>query len=174
MNDPDLRHVKPTKSVISAHGDSKLLVMGQVTLRVWRNSRYQLTCKLVDCNVRRKACLSMNIIKHTDNDAIYKLQTKSASVYLLENREEGMSKENLLKHFLASLLKRLQLDGEYQIKVDATVNMVQHPPRRVPVALRDRLKAELDRNVSQDVITPVTTPAPWVSSLGLPLRKTGG
>ena len=33
-NDPDLRQVKPIKSVISAYGGSKLPVIGQVTLRV--------------------------------------------------------------------------------------------------------------------------------------------
>ena len=64
-----------------------------------------------------------------------------------------------------------KLDGEYHIKVDATVEPVQHPPRRLPVALRDLLKAELDRMVSQDVSTPVATSTPGVSSLVVVPKK---
>ena len=179
-NDPDLGHIKPIKSVISAYGGSKLPVIGKVTLTVWRdNSLYQLSCKVVDSHdvrpiLGRRACLGMNIIKYTDNDAIYKPSTGSAPVYVLENHGEGMSQDNLLKHFPGIFADEVwQLDGEYHIKVDATGEPVQHPPRWVPVALHDRLKAELDRMVSQEVISPVTMPTPWVSSLVVVPKKYG-
>ena len=45
----------------------------------------------------------------------------------------------------------MQLEGEYHIKIDPTVSPVQHPPRRVPVAIREELKAELCRTVDQDI-----------------------
>lgn len=48
-----------------------------------------------------------------------------------------------------------------------TVRPVVHPPRRVPVALRDRLKEELDKVVKEGIIIPVTEPTKWVSSLVL-------
>ena len=85
-----------------------------------------------------------------------------------------MPKDNLLKHFPGVLADEVgQLDGEYHIKVDATMEPVQHPPRLVPVALRDQLKAELDCMVSQEVITPMTMPTPWVSSLVVVPKKDG-
>lgn len=87
----------------------------------------------------------------------------------------GISKDNFLKHFPGVFADEVgQLDGEYHIKVDATVEPVQHPPRRLPVALRDLLKAELDRMVSQDVSTPVATSTPGVSSLVVVPKKDGG
>lgn len=53
-----------------------------------------------------------------------------------------MSKDNFLKHFPGVFADEVgQLDDEYHIKVDATVEPAQHPPRRLPVALRDLLKA---------------------------------
>ena len=42
---------------------------------------------------------------------------------------------------------------------------VQYSPRREPVAVCEKFKAEVGRMVEQDIIAPVTTLTPWVSSL---------
>ncbi len=55
--------------------------------------------------------------------------------------------------------------GEYRITVNPDVPPVVHPPRRVPVALQDKLKKELDTLVSQQIIAPVTKPTDWVNSI---------
>ena len=59
------------------------------------------------------------------------------------------------------------LPGEYHINVDETVKPVVHPPRRVPFALRHKLKAELERLVSLNVIEKVDHPTDWVNSIVL-------
>ena len=51
------------------------------------------------------------------------------------------------------------------MKVNSEMSPVQHAPRRVPVAVRARLKEELDRMTEQDIIAPVTAPISWVSSM---------
>lgn len=56
------------------------------------------------------------------------------------------------------------MDGPYHMELDETF---VHPPRKVSVALRDRLKEELDKLVREKVINPVTEPTNWVSSLVL-------
>ena len=50
------------------------------------------------------------------------------------------------------------LPGNYKIVVDETVPPVVHAPRRVPVALRPRIKTKLDELVDRKVIVPVTEP----------------
>ncbi len=55
--------------------------------------------------------------------------------------------------------------GEHHIQVDKTVQPVVHAPRRVPHALRPKLKQELDRMVEQGIAVPVEEPTDWVSSL---------
>ena len=42
---------------------------------------------------------------------------------------------------------------------------VVHPPRRIPIALKQRLKNELDRLETENIIVPVTETTTWVSSL---------
>ena len=48
--------------------------------------------------------------------------------------------------------------GEYKIYLNAEVEPVVHLPRRIPIALRDRLKSELDRMETAGVIVKVNEP----------------
>ena len=58
-------------------------------------------------------------------------------------------------------------EGKYHLHLDPSVKPVVHPPRRVPVALRERLKTSLDDLEKQGIIAKVSEPTPWVSSLVL-------
>ena len=58
-----------------------------------------------------------------------------------------------------------ELPGEYKIITDDTIQPKVPPPRRIPVALRPRIKTKLDELVKPKVITPVSEPTEWVSSM---------
>ena len=62
---------------------------------------------------------------------------------------------------------------EYHITVKENVDPVIMPPRKVPMALRTRLKAELDRMVQNEIIAPVQEPTDWVNSLVI-IEKSNG
>ena len=57
------------------------------------------------------------------------------------------------------------LPVQYQIRVDPTVKPTVDPPRRVPVAMRPKVKEELDRMQQMGVIEPIEKPTVWVSSM---------
>ena len=57
------------------------------------------------------------------------------------------------------------LPDEYYIEINENANPVIHPPRRVPYALMNKLKSELDRMKQLDIIEEVDEPTEWVSSL---------
>lgn len=59
------------------------------------------------------------------------------------------------------------MEGLCPLEAHETVRPLAHPPRKVPVAFRDRLKEELDKLVGEEIITPVTEPTKWVFSLVL-------
>lgn len=61
---------------------------------------------------------------------------------------------------------------EINLKPDATHAV--HPPRRVPVALRDKLKAELDRMESEQITANKFQPIDWVKSLVTVEKSNGG
>ncbi len=61
----------------------------------------------------------------------------------------------------------------HQPSVDLSVHPIIQPLRRIPLALRDAVKAELHRLVEADVIEPIDA-SPWVSNLVIAKKKGGG
>ena len=50
------------------------------------------------------------------------------------------------------------LEVNYSIQLDDGFRPVVHPPRKVPVPLRDTLKSELDNMVKNGILAKVTEP----------------
>ena len=138
-------------------------------MRLWRNNvSCLLDCRLVESPILgRKACLDMNIIQYNDNDQLHKPQTDGATVYTIDPQPgHALTREEILAKFPTVFSDQVgQLDGEYTIRIDPNVQPVQHAPRRVAVALRPQLKETLNTLVEKEVIAPVTTPTPWISSM---------
>ena len=63
--------------------------------------------------------------------------------------------------------------GKFHFTLDPTVPPVIHPPRRVPEALREPLKKELDALVQQGIIIKVDEPTDWVNSLVCVTKSNG-
>ena len=109
----------------------------------------------------------MNIIQYKDNDLLNKPQKDNAPVYALEDKPTALTKQELMAKFPKVFGEGVgQLDGIYKIRIDETVQSVQHAPRRIAVALRPKLNEALDDLVTQDIIAPVTIkPTEWISSI---------
>ena len=60
-----------------------------------------------------------------------------------------------------------------KIEVDANVQPVVTPTRRIPTALEEKFKKEIDRFQNLGVIAPVDKPTPWVSSVVVATKKSG-
>lgn len=57
------------------------------------------------------------------------------------------------------------LPGKYKLTLKPDAKPVIHAPRRAPIQLHDKIKAELHRMTELGVIKPVTQPTDWVSSI---------
>ena len=176
--DVNLDRVTRKKSHLSAYGGSKLRI------RVWRDDlKCSLDCKIVDSKAVRpllghKACVGMQIIKYQDNDEINKRLTETSQVYSVENKPKqtaprgSLTKEALFKKYPEVFGEGIRkLPGEHHIRIDPAVDPVQHAPRRVPVAIR--AKDALEELEKQNIVTPVTTPTPWISSMVTVPKKNG-
>jgi len=94
----------------------------------------------------------MKIISYLDNDEMHKPDT----VFMLETQRYTSKEQLITQHPKVFCQGVGKLEGEYHIRLNKHAIPVQHSPRRVPVALRDRLKDKLDSLVTQGIIMPVT------------------
>ena len=63
--------------------------------------------------------------------------------------------------------------GEVHLKVNPDMKPRALPCRTIPVALRDTVKAELDRLVQKGVLVPVGDPTEWVSQMAVVSKGNG-
>ena len=66
-----------------------------------------------------------------------------------------------------------KMESKIHFEVDETVPPVVMPPRRVPVAIKQKLKVELNKLEEQGVIKNVIEPIGWVSSLVITQKANG-
>ena len=84
-----------------------------------------------------------------------------------------LSMEEVLKEYSDVFQGTGKLKGQYKLEIEENAKQVVHPPRRVPVALKGKLKRELERLQSLRITEKVIEPTPWVSSLVI-VKKTNG
>ena len=114
--------------------------------------------------------MGMKLIQYTDNDALHKPATRGEQVYAVESAL--ISKAAIIEKYATVFGDGIgELEGEYQIRLDDAVDPIQHAPRRVPVALRDRLKATLDDMTRDDIIEAVEKPTAWITSMVVITKK---
>ena len=69
--------------------------------------------------------------------------------------------------------QRGRFPGVVKIEVDANVQPVVTPTRRIPTALKEKFNKEIDRLQNLGVIAPVDKPTPWVSSVVVATKTSG-
>ena len=66
-----------------------------------------------------------------------------------------------------------KLPGEHHITVDSNVTPVVHAPRKIPVALKEKVKKELESMEKQGVIEKQNKPTDWVNSMVTVIKPNG-
>ena len=65
------------------------------------------------------------------------------------------------------------LQGEQHLKIDQSVPATIAPSRRVPLALKGKLREELERLTKLEVIQQVDEPTDWVSNMVVATKSSG-
>ena len=125
------------------------MTSGQTELMCYnRRTKYKLTFDVIDKDVP-------NIIG----------KYSSVKLGLVKRVHHTARRSDILSGY-SDLFRGIGLiKGEYNIEVDTNVSPKIHPPRSVPVAIRDRVKTELDRMEQNGIIAKVYEPTDWVNSL---------
>lgn len=85
--------------------------------------------------------------------------------YSVENLHASMTKQDVLDEY-GELFQGIGLfPGKSKLHLKSDAVPVVNPPRRIPEALRDRVKTELHRMENNGIIKKVTEPTDWVNSM---------
>ena len=91
-----------------------------------------------------------------------------------EGVDRVMLKDDLIQRYDDVFSRELgTLPGTVHLQVDEAAQPVITPPRRVPTALKNKFKDELDRLEKLGVLATVDEPTNWVSSVVVTTKKSG-
>ncbi|KAK3103001.1 hypothetical protein FSP39_015684 [Pinctada imbricata] len=147
-----IKRPQRSKAKLVSYTGHRLHVLGKINCSVQHKSRYYaiqfyVVPGNVDPILGLPSCEELNILKLVDlvctDQQTDRILRKYADVF------EGVGR----------------MKGTHHIHVDRNVPPVVHPSRKVPFKMRDKLKDELTRMESLNVIEKVNEPSEWVSSL---------
>lgn len=162
LNDIGVKESDLTRSAVNLKGYSgdKIPVLGKCNLKVQCKGRpYILKFIIADVNsppiLGRSSCVELDLIKQ-----------------VMEVKKE--TQENKILTEFPDVFQGVGcLPGEYKIQINENVQPVVHPPRKLPIALRESVKNKLADMVSQGIIAKVEGPTDWVNSMTLAKKPDG-
>ena len=172
------KEIKSTKKVLQMWNKSELKPEGvtRVTIRNPKNNKkYSVEFVVVKEELTpllgAKASQHMGLLEiHPENF------TQVANVKMPQSSETARAKtaDQLIKEYHDVFEGDLgTLPGTQRLEVDPSVTPTISPSRRVPLALKPRLKQELERLTSLRVIAPVDSPTDWVSNVVVATKPSG-
>ena len=148
-------HLDPSSSRLFGYTGKQLSVKGIIRLNCsYKGQHYSGDFHIVETSNSQailglQACLKLQVIQ----------------LILSIGEETAMSKEKVLSDFPHIFTGLGELEGEVKIHLKSDATPVVHPARRIPHAIKDKLKQELDKMENTGVIEKVTKPTDWVNSL---------
>ncbi|XP_019632633.1 PREDICTED: uncharacterized protein K02A2.6-like [Branchiostoma belcheri] len=166
----------PSSTILTAYGGAKIPHLGKAIIEGKHNGRDVRCCFYITMSqgpaiLGLKACQQMNVIKI--NHEVKSTQRIDSEVPI-KDRPPINNKADLFAMYPDCFDDTVGcFEGEYHITVDPTAKPVVHPPRRVPLELKERLKDQLMEMQDRGIISAVTQPTDWVNSIIIKEKPNG-
>ena len=149
--------IRSTKNRLVTYSGQKIPAIGVCTLKVVHKGSHKK--------------LDFYVVKEGQNI----LGLKSAVALNLIQRvyQVNTTTEDIVQQYSDVFHGTGCMPKEHHIQLKEGAEPSVHPPRRVPFALHDRLKEELDRLVNEEIIQKVDHPTDWVNSLVIVEKPNG-
>ncbi|XP_034058782.1 uncharacterized protein K02A2.6-like [Gymnodraco acuticeps] len=159
--------LQPTRTRLKLYSDTYMPSLGKFhTDCVVRGKIHRLVFEIV--NTKQKpllggaACTDLGLVKFTIPRELLPAEVNTIDA----SQSMPLTKEMLLKDFHDVFHDPIEsVPGNIHFDLNPEVTPVQCSPRNVPVALKARVKEELDKHVKAGNLTPVTEPTAWISNM---------
>ncbi|XP_055604284.1 uncharacterized protein LOC129752535 [Uranotaenia lowii] len=161
--------ILPSKLKLQSFGGNPIDNMGEVKIPCRRNDKkYRLVLHVVEGNHRpllsARASQELGFVKFCHSVSFEKSKAPSEppknlfSIYRVKAQKIVDSHPNLFSGYG-------KLPGEISLEIDLNIAPSIQPPRRVPIAIRGKLKEELESLERDGIIVKETNHTDWVSNL---------
>ncbi|XP_014673998.1 PREDICTED: uncharacterized protein LOC106814214 [Priapulus caudatus] len=162
---------KTQQRVLTTYDGSTIQPLGECWVKMinHRNdARYKVACVVLQEN-----CVPILGVSAAQQMQLLEIRHENImNVETHEGPKVVLTKEVLMEEFKDVFEGTGRLSGSLHLEIDTSVPPVVHPPRRVPIALKEALRVELE-DMKKSIIAKVTTPTDWVSSLVV-VKKSNG
>ena len=167
MHDQELKQLTNTGTTLVMFNNPELQPFGSTKLEVQnpKNNVRHMTDFLV-VSKGHKALLGVKTIQ------LFQLMTVNLANIMLVF-EETPSLSSILDNYNDVFSGKGKLEEKLHLTVDPIVPTTALPVRKIPLAIKEPLKKEIDRLVCQGILKPVDTPTDWVSSMVVVLKSNG-
>ncbi|RXN31866.1 Retrovirus-related Pol poly from transposon [Labeo rohita] len=126
-----------------------------------KGTKHKLIFEVVEANqeplLSGDTCQRLGLMKFTIPEELHKL---------VECPDTALTKQQLICSYKDVFNDPVEsVPGEVRFVLDSNVSPVQCAPRNVPVALKARVKEQLDKHIREGHITSVTEPTSWISNM---------
>ncbi|XP_058448832.1 uncharacterized protein K02A2.6-like [Malaya genurostris] len=168
--------LQPSSVRLQSFGGNSIKVLGQVKVKCRRSNRkYRLILQVVEVNHRpllsAKASRELGFIKFCETVKLEAEESTNSSekllhVYRLKAQQSIDEYQELFEGYG-------KLPGTVTLEINDSCTPSIQSPRRVPIAMRNELKKELNYLEENGIIVKETNHSDWVSNLVLVKRPTG-
>ena len=165
LTENQLTNLEKTNQVLKMYNKENIIPRGKLNLKMINprnHKKYKAEFVVIDNN-ECNPIIGINAAQQMDL-----LTIRHENIYFSSEAcemNETLTEENILENYADVFNGTGCLDGKYHLHTDPDVKPVIQGPRRIPVSLRDKLKNELERLESDNIIAKVEQPTKWVSNL---------
>lgn len=178
LDDPNPK-LLPSPFKLQAFGGSTIPVLGQVKVPCkHKDKKYLLVLQVVGVDHRPllslKVCTTLGLVKFCNSVAVVPTLPSQSETEKDMLKVYRIKAEEIVEKYNDIFDGYGKMPGKVNLEIDTDVPPVIQQPRRVPIALRAPLKAELDKLEKDGIITREYNHTEWVSNLLLVKRGPKG
>ena len=154
----DTPMLKKSNVKLTTYSGNKIIPEGQVTLDIRIGG--QNLCKVLFQVIKDAPC---SLLSGPTSEKLGLIKVKDELLVNAVADKKELTKEEVLTEY-DDVFTGLGYIGDYKIELKEGAIPKQDPPRSVPVALRDELKAKLNELEKQGILSKVEELTDWVNS----------
>ena len=160
---PSKQHLRYQPMILTAYNGAAMTHHGSI---------------VIPCSYGKRQCDTEYYVVETPGPVILGLPTSRdlnlVTLYCAVTKGVTINSTDDLKRAYPDRFQGIgNFEGHFHITTDPDVTPVVHAPRRCPIALKDEIERELDSMEEMGVISRVSKPTDWVSSLVYSRKSSG-